>query len=595
MTASRPAPIPKPHSFLTLLRPKGAEVDPQPPRLPFRLSFETPDYYGAVSYGEREMLTQSADGNSFVILSGALYRPQSADAGATILALYARRGADFVHDLNGQFALLLVDQRAGQIIFVTDRLNSIKLIVSEASGALAVSNSMDIHPIRARIDSAAVASILVAGFAYNNRTLIDGTRLLAGGSIYQPRGLALEQRRYWDYLPANPPDSPARAVELQHELEEAIVDATRVRLRGERPVYLSLTAGYDSRGVLGLLTERLRVPNIRAFTYAYGDVLPVTDEALAPQLASRAGVEHRLIPGFNGNVVTMLTHIAQWGAGIADICDELDAWRTLQQETSSGPRPLLFTGDVTLIGSDQRLASVADAVTVSRMPDFSAVRWIEPLIGRAQYRQWVDVTRAEINRMVKDYLPVSDYSILRDRLRYDGRDSGVFAPWREYYAGRVFEIASPMTDERVIDVFMKMPVSLRRGKKLYHQTLTTMFPELFALPRASTAGYATYWQAAFAQQAEDIRAWIDEQPSPLDDLIEPNVLLALLDSDLASHGRRYTSFRLRLRKAYRWLRNLTGSTPIFARPSLVRPIIPAHRVLSRALVLRAVLQSVETR
>ncbi len=588
----------KPHAFLAQLRHKShaADTDRRPASLPLRVAFETTDSSGEVSYAEPDMLTNGPDGTTFVILSGNIYRPASANIGQTILSLYARHGADFVRELNGSFALMLVDQQAGVILFATDRLNSLKLLSSQQHGVISVSNSMEIHPVRgAQIDATAVACALVAGFAYNNRSMLEGIRVLEGGSMYRLRGAALEQQRYWQYQPSTPVETPAIAAELQRELEDAIVDATAVRLRGDRPVYISLTAGYDSRAILGVLTERLRVPNIHAFTYTYGDALPQTDEALAPRLAALQGVEHRLIPSFKGNLIDLLTGISQWGVGMTDLCDELDTWRALEQETAGGPRPLLFTGDITMISSDSRLASVADVVTVARMPDFSAARWIEPLIGRGQYDTWVEATRSEITQTLKRYEPTTDYYTLRDKLRFNGRDSGVFGPWRECFAGRVFEIASPMNDERVIDAFMKMPTSLRRGKKLYHATTRAMFPELFAIPRASSANYATYWPSAFRQQAAELRRWILEQPSPLDVLIEPRVLLALLDSDLTAYARTYTHFRLILKKTYRWLRSISGSPPIFARPSLALPVAPAHRVLGRALMLRSYFQTVQAR
>ncbi len=448
-----------PHAFVMVLRPKDRAVPAEipAPALPFHLAFETLDYRGDLYYAEHDRLSTDS-GDCCILLGGAIYRPQSADISQTLLALYARQGANFVRDLDGDFALLLIDRRAHQII----------------------------------------------------------------------------------------------------------------------------------------LAERLHVPDIRAFTYAYGSPQPMTDEALAPALTTHYGGKHRVIQSFDGLVVETLMAIAQLGQGLTDISDETDTWLTLGSEVGDGVRPLLFTGDL-IITRDLNVTSTDDALTIAKMFDFTVARWLEPLIGRPCYDQWAAETQAEQESALRQLPPMADYYILLDMLRVYARLPQVFSTWRRNFAGRFFDVVNPLMDANVVEIFMKTPFVLQRDKTLYHQTVQAMFPELFALPRAKTGNYATYWIKAFKEQAGDVRAWVQSTSSPLDELIEPDVLLTLLDSDRQSYGRAYTAFRSKVQSTYRWFNRVSGIQPGFARPSLIKKIVPAHRLSSRSLVLRSFLRSAQLR
>ena len=43
-------------------------------------------------------------------------------------------------------------------------------------------------------------------------------------------------------------------------------------------------------------------------------------------------------------------------------------------------------------------------------------------------------------------------------------------------------------------------IEMRDDRRLYKATVTAMFPELFAIPRADTASYATFWTDVVWQQ-----------------------------------------------------------------------------------------------
>jgi hypothetical protein len=70
---------------------------------------------------------------------------------------------------------------------------------------------------------------------------------------------------------------------------------------------LSLSAGYDSRGILGFLNDGVKAPDISFFSYALDSVPGVdTDAALSKQLADRCGYPHQVLHSYNGDLIAHL-------------------------------------------------------------------------------------------------------------------------------------------------------------------------------------------------------------------------------------------------------------------------------------------------
>ncbi len=583
-------------TFLACFEPKQGSVEtaPMPPHLGYRATIETTGYAVTVAYGEPDMLTVSADGQTTLLLVGEVYRPQAADVGQMILNLYERHDVDFIQTLNGSFALLVVDRQRDQIMIATDRKNACRLFVHWDHGTLAVSNSIYLQPAdTSRIDQTALACYLAAGVIYNDRTLLEDVRVLEAGSMYRLRAGTLHQRRYWQVTFSGARvATPIRV--LRRELDDLLVEAVRIRLHDDRATYLSLSGGHDSRAVLGVLSKQLHIPDVRCFSYTYGEMRPDSDEAIAGLLARQAHYSHELVSSFSGAADAVLRRNAQFGGALAEICDEVDAWLTLSERVKHQPMPVLFTGDTILMPPGLRVSNAAEAASAAWLDDFSVVSWTEPLLGKQRYAACVDATRAEIDRAVKRCPPTEDAYDLRDILRFDQFHIQGTSAWREYFAGRFFQVAQPLMDDDLLNFLLSLPADLRRDKRFFVSAVAAMFPALFALPQAHSASYASYWPAAL-QQIETLNPLIEQNSSPLDAILDPDILSALLAADMASYTRPNALLGTALKKAYRLLRRLNGQAPAFARQSLFRGQLPASLFLKRAITARLFLAGMASR
>jgi len=97
-------------------------------------------------------------------------------------------------------------------------------------------------------------------------------------------------------------------------------------------------------------------------------------------------------------------------------------------------------------------------------------------------------------------------------------------------------VRNPLLDNDILDFMMTCPTPLRLDHRLYKETVTKMFPDLFKFKRATTSGFSTYsWErAALSVRHPEIEEFVSNQDSPLDEYIPPDVILDLLKGQRAS-------------------------------------------------------------
>ncbi len=587
MTERRPNDY-KRHSFRATIAPRAQanESGLSAPTMNFTATLETATQRVTLAYRDREMLTTSPDGQCFLLFCGDIFRPQTTDTGATLLDLYQQRGMDFVRDIHGTFTFVLIDRRADLIALVTDRHNSYKLYVSRQGETLIVSNTIHLQPLRgAHIDRIGVACYLSGGYLYNDRTLFEPVRALASASIYRLQDDKLHQEKYWHFI--FPATSSASSAALKRELGDIIVEATRTRLRSDRPIYLSLSAGYDSRAILGVLAEKLHVRDVHCFTYFHGSVRPNTDEAVSAQLATLCGYTHELVPSFDGDAVQTLRRNGHLSNGMIQACDEIDALYRLGEQADGAP--VLYVGDTLWLGSTAELTTIQAARSAAYMPDFNQLCWLERWLGSSLYQQFDAAVHAEIHAAIRHVPPTADLYNFRDMLRFDQAMPRGMGAWRECYAGHFFMLANPLLDDDMLELILRTPSSLRRGKRLYIETVTEMFPKLFALPRAVTASYASYWPEAIRQQNAGLRAFVAGEASPLDDIIAPDIIIGLLAAQTSRRSQQASLLAATRKSTYHLLQRLKLHTSPLVRHFTPKPAVPAFRLITRLLTLRSFL------
>ena len=127
----------------------------------------------------------------------------------TIVHLYEERGLDFVHDLEGDFAIGLWDQSARRLVLVRDRIGVKPLYYTVAGGRLIFASEIKAileHPSVTRdIDEQALYHYLSFLTTPAPQTLFAGiNKLPAGCMLICDQSGELKINRYWDAIAESP-------------------------------------------------------------------------------------------------------------------------------------------------------------------------------------------------------------------------------------------------------------------------------------------------------------------------------------------------------------------------------------------------------
>jgi asparagine synthase (glutamine-hydrolysing) len=469
------------------------------------------------------MFSQSEDKQVVALLHGQIYDQAASDSGTALIKEYRKLGPDFIHSVNGSFALLIADQEQDQIWLFTDRVNSRKVFFSHLNGKVVLSSQISDQPLKAAsLDKTAVGCYLANGSMLNNHTPYQEIRTLERASIHRIEAQKISSQRYWNYE-FNQAYAHITEEKLQSDFGDVLVSVIRKRTGDDN--LISLSSGYDSTVILGVMGSILKPQNVSTFSYYHGKIQTGSDEAIAAKMAAVYGYPHTMVPSFVGNLPMTLQLNAGMGQGISNYCDEVDAWIKLSEHYPP-PRPPLFVGDECFGGiRAAEIPSEREVLKYASIYSFETKAWLKKFIGNDLYQQFCKQTSEEIQKRLANTPSFVDLRDKKDYLFLDHRINSRVMPWRENFAGSFFDVQNPFLDNEILDFMMAVPRDLRKGKRLFRNTAEWMFPDLFQLQRARSASVASYWPVELKLQQQQLEKYLfSSGKSRLDPLISPETI-----------------------------------------------------------------------
>jgi asparagine synthase (glutamine-hydrolysing) len=473
------------------------------------------------------MFSQSEDKQVVALLYGQIYDQSASDSGTAIIKEYRKLGPDFIQSVNGSFALLIADQEQDQILFFTDRINSRKVFYSYLNGNLILSSQISDQPLNAAsLDKTAIGCYLANGSMLHNRTPYQQIRTLERASIHRIEAQQMSAQRYWNYE-FNQAYAHIPEEKLQSDFGDVLVSAIRKRVGHDN--LISLSSGYDSTVILGVMGSILKPQNVSTFSYYHGKIQTGSDEAIAEKMAAVYGYPHTMVPSFAGNLSMTLQLNAVMGQGISNYCDEVDAWITLS-EYYPPPRSPLFVGDECFGGIRAgEISSEREVLKYASIYSFETQAWLKRFICKDMYHQFCKETAEEIQKRLANTPAFVDLRDKKDYLFLDHRINSRVMPWRENFAGRFFDVQNPFLDNEILDFMLAVPRDLRKGKRLFRNTAERMFPNLFQLQRAHSASGASYWPVELKLQQQELEQYLSSSGiSRLDPLISLDTIQKMI-------------------------------------------------------------------
>lgn len=516
-------------------------------------------------------------GGLTAVLKGQVYDLGLAD----LLRLYRQHGPHFPRHFDGSFSLLILDETLGTVVAVTDRMGSHKLYAAHDGERVTVSTLPD-HPdfVQRPYHPAALASLLTSGAVLNGLALYQGVQSLEAAHLHDVRPGGIRSQPYWQLLPPEGLDTRAEP-ELREECAELLQRAVRRRVEGlGGPVHLSLSGGHDSRGLLSLLAATGR--EVRTFSYYQGPRKGDGDATVAGALAAQYGARHEQVQAYGGDLLATLRRNAVWGHGLTKFCDEVDAWQTLAAQNVTD----VFVGDVVHAVHRLPLPDMAEQFARWEISPFDSLGKLTAALTPAACRALETAWTAELARMSDGIARYADPRQQEFMLRSQQRVTHVLLPWRERFTGHIAAVHLPYLDAAILDFIHRLPPTMLAGKRLFNSALHRLDPDLYRVPLARSSGYVTDWHAELVRHREAIREELLSGASPLDELIEPQAIEAVLDSLSTHEGVRFRR-KAQVRRMLGTLRRSAAGQKMFGRARVRhQPVSPATWLL-RVLTLRA--------
>jgi asparagine synthase (glutamine-hydrolysing) len=213
----------------------------------------------------------------------------------TILHLYEERGLDFVHDIEGDYAIALWDAGRERLVLARDRAGVKPLYFSHQNGRFIFASEIKAilqHPsVTREVNEEALYHYLTFVTTPAPQTLFRGIQKLpAGHMLVINRDGTPCMTQYWDALP---PAAPVELTEAEHKhnILKLLRDSIRKRMMADVPFGVFLSGGVDSSANVALMSELMTRP-VRTFTVGFHDCAELNELDSARAISNRFGTDH---------------------------------------------------------------------------------------------------------------------------------------------------------------------------------------------------------------------------------------------------------------------------------------------------------------
>ena len=358
------------------------------------------------------------DRSAWVVFNGEIYnfpelRPELESRGhrfythtdtEVIIHLYEEMGADCVQKLRGMFALAIYDKTKRKLTLARDRLGKKPLHYALHNGNLyfasEIKSILAIAPELAVVNSQGLLEYLYYGYVPDPITAFTGIHKLPPGHLLEFQDGKIRIRQYWD-LPEYNTHSPRNEEECLEELEQRLLEATKIRLISDVPLGAFLSGGTDSSTIVALMARASSRP---VKTFSIGFKKDDFNEAhYARIVANKFGADHR------------------------EMILEPDVVQTVEHLTSSLEEPF---GDSSMLPTYYVSQMARQHVTVALSGD-----------GGDEIFGGYDRYRIHADRRIFEYIPAWARKFYRDQVlprlpkNMRGRNFSynVSLPWQERY------------------------------------------------------------------------------------------------------------------------------------------------------------------
>lgn len=187
-----------------------------------------------------------------------------------IIHAYEEFGMDFMHRLNGMFAIALWDKRENKLVLVRDRVGVKPLYYAMAGGELYFASEYKcllLNGIASPfVNNEALKDYFATRYTPGEVTMVAGIKKLLPGHCMVWREGRVLSHRYWKVDPYT--KVSLRFDEAVTRYNDLFSNAVMLRMRSDVPISLTLSGGIDSNAILAKMVKYTDEP-INTFTFCF--------------------------------------------------------------------------------------------------------------------------------------------------------------------------------------------------------------------------------------------------------------------------------------------------------------------------------------
>ncbi len=418
-----------------------------------------------------------------------------------ILHLYEEKGPACVHDLEGMFAFVIWDAKAGTLFAARDRTGKKPFYYRHSGDHFVFASELAAFEGPRRLDRASLAPYLAFGYVPPPATMLEGVRKLPPAHTLTFDGASVHLERYWE-----PRVEPVERSEDEYaeRILHALTRAVRRRLVADVPLGAFLSGGIDSSIVAGLMSQ---IRSAQTFSIGFREER-FDETAYARAAARHFRTEHRDEEVRPNAVEVLPLLVERFGEPFAD--SSCIPTYYLAKMTAQHVKVAL-SGD----GGDELFAGYLRHEAMARMAGLKRLPSLLPWTASQLLRPWRSSGGRRLRRMLArpgrpletlyaELMTTFDAS-MRSELGLEERVEGYleerFAPLAgdplaaagytdllTYLPNDILtkvdiasmacslEVRCPFLDTEVIELALKIPSELRRGKRVLKRAFRGLLP-----------------------------------------------------------------------------------------------------------------------
>jgi asparagine synthase (glutamine-hydrolysing) len=418
-----------------------------------------------------------------------------------ILHLYEEKGPACVRELDGMFAFAVWDPGKRTLFAARDRLGKKPFVYRHEGGRFQFASELAALDGPKAIDRAALEHYLAFSYIPAPLTIYQGVRKLPPGHTLTFDGATVRTERYWEPKLEPKEQSEAEAAEA---VAQALSAAVKKRLVADVPVGAFLSGGIDSSIIVGLMSG---FGKTRTFSISFREE-QFNESEYAQFAASQYKTEHLEFLVTPNAVEVLPLLVERFGEPFGDASAVPTYY--VSRETSKHVKVAL-SGD----GGDELFLGYRRYEAIARMA--SLKKWPAPMLAagavalkpwRTNYgeriRRMFAMSHASLGELYADLVSIFTPSMRRDLGMGAGVEELIAEPFSRHskdpYAAagmadlatylpydilmkvdiasmaNGLEVRCPFLDRDVVDLALRLPTSVRKGKGILRRAFRNLVP-----------------------------------------------------------------------------------------------------------------------